>query len=114
MEGIFGTFRYLHWRSRHSDGFSTRNHIRSTNYIYECHNPLASSRFADSLKYLKALTYPSSPNITYCDDGRKWTTQRCSVRNIALCVNCDNPCQDPGATFLNNCGEDDIVREKTN
>ena len=84
------------------------NHIRSPNYMYECHDPSASLRFADSLKYLMTLTYSSLPNITYCDDGRRWSTQRCSVRDIALCINCDNPCQEPGATFLNSCNEDDI------
>ena len=83
------------------------NHIMSTNYMYQCHDPIASSRFVSSLKYLLTLSSLSSPNTTHCDDGRKWTTQRCSAQDIALCVNCDNPCEEPGATYLNSCDDND-------
>lgn len=44
-----------------------------------------------------------SSNVTYCDDGRKWSIQRCSTQDLSVCVNCDSPCQDSGVTYLNSC-----------
>ena len=78
-------------------------HLKSANYMYQCHDPTASSKFAESLKHLLTGPSVSSPNTIYCDDGRKWTTQMCSEQDIALCINCDSPCEEPGATHLNSC-----------